>query len=78
MQDKQPDAFGYAYCLESRGFEAEATLLRTQHAAIERKDALLRQALTLCEWIAETQHQRGSVNGLAGQIRYAVQQELSQ
>jgi len=105
MQNKQPEAFGYAYCLESRGFEAEATLLRTQHAelqqwknvfghlgtadecgnewirlqdSIKHKDALLRQALALCQWIGETQHPHGSVNGLAAQIKYAIEQELSQ
>lgn len=87
MTDKQPEALKLADELlePMEGFPEPTTLeknaaalLRTQHTAIERKDALLRQALTLCEWIAETQHQRGSVNGLAGQIRYAVQQELSQ
>lgn len=56
--------------------ERDANAILT--AAIERKDALLRQALTLCQWISETQHTRGSVNGLAAQIRYAAEQELSQ
>lgn len=49
MTDKQPEALRLADWLEPRAESIEhinaASLLRTQHAAIERKDALLRQAL---------------------------------
>lgn len=53
MTDKQPDALRLADGLEKviQGLNPTrlemqiAALLRTQHAAIERKDALLRQAL---------------------------------
>lgn len=67
------------YCTEADQLMDEAaTLLQAWSVDIERKDALLRQALTLCQWISETQHTRGSVNGLAAQIRYAAEQEISQ
>lgn len=39
MSEKQPEALGYATCLESRGFEAEAALLRTQHERITELEA---------------------------------------
>lgn len=49
MTDKQPEAQRLADWLEPRAESIEhinaASLLRTQHAAIERKDALLRQAM---------------------------------
>jgi hypothetical protein len=35
--------------------------------------AVHRQLETLLEWISETPHQRGSINGLAAQARYALQ-----
>ena len=34
--------------------------------ALEQDEAILKQALLLVEWIRETPHQRGSINGLAG------------
>lgn len=40
-------------------------------------NAAMKRALQLCEWIAETPHQRGSINGLAAQLRYELQQEMS-
>jgi len=43
---------------------------------IERKDALLRKAAILCDWIAETPHKRGSINGQAMQVGYAIKTEL--
>jgi hypothetical protein len=58
MTDKQPEALLIAdQCDESakrwanevRTRRQAAALLRTQHAAIERKDALLRQALEAFE-----------------------------
>ena len=49
MTDKQPEALRMAAWLEPRAESIEhvnaAALLRTQHAAIERKDALLRRAV---------------------------------
>lgn len=41
----QPDALTWAEALEMSHMPSLAELLRTQHAEIERKDALLRQAL---------------------------------
>ena len=49
MTDKQPEALEMATELEEDGRWRHANLIRAQHAAIERKDALLRQALdALC------------------------------
>lgn len=52
MTDKQPEAMQVAEYLENDippfsecALKQAAALLRTQHAAIERKDALLRRAL---------------------------------
>lgn len=48
--------------------------LRTELAAIAQpavSDAT-KQAIRLCEWIAETPHVRGSINGLAAQVRHAL------
>lgn len=32
----------------------------------------INRAIQLCEWIAETPHQRGSINGLAAQVRHEL------
>ena len=60
MTDKQPEALRLADWLEPRAESIEhintAALLRTQHAAIERKDALLRQALGALREYAEYDH----------------------
>lgn len=37
----------------------------------------LKGALKLCEWIAETPHQSGSINGLAAQVEHALRAALS-
>ena len=37
----------------------------------------LREALLLCQWIAETPHQRGSINGHAAQVAYAINSALA-
>ena len=67
MTDKQPDALICAahlesidkHVLKSGTLEKSAALLRTQHAAIERKDALLLDALSALEhlggWSTTTQ-----------------------
>lgn len=58
MSNKQPDALRLADQLEGwfypddcnmEAIDSAAAELRTQHAAIERKDALLRQALDALE-----------------------------
>lgn len=58
MTDKQPEALrladahkelGWIACTPEWGKDA-AAMLRAQHAAIERKDALLRQALEALEF----------------------------
>ena len=36
------------------------------------QEAAMRKAILLCEWIAETPHQRGSINGQAAQVEYAL------
>lgn len=45
MTDKQPEALELADMLDAAGLPRGGAILRTQHAEIERKDALLRQAL---------------------------------
>lgn len=42
------------------------------------QDAAMRKAILLCEWIAETPHQRGSINGQAAQVEYALRTALEQ
>lgn len=37
---------------------------------------LLEQAGFLCDWLMETPHQRGSVNGAAAQLLHAITQQL--
>lgn len=37
----------------------------------------IRKAILLCQWIAESPHQRGSINGQAAQVQYALEQALS-
>lgn len=64
MTDKQPEALrladahkelGWIACTPEWGKDA-AAILRTQHAAIERKDALLRRALGALKEYAEYDH----------------------
>lgn len=52
MTDKQPEALRIADELEAEFplMVNTVAMLRTQHAAIERKDALLRQALEALEF----------------------------
>lgn len=38
----------------------------------------LERAIMLCQWIAETPHQRGSINGMAVQVEHELQAALSQ
>lgn len=38
---------------------------------------LLNEVRLLCEWIAETPHQRGSINGKASQVLHKISQELA-
>ena len=42
------------------------------------QEAAMRKAILLCEWIAETPHQRGSINGQAAQVEYALRTALAQ
>ena len=37
----------------------------------------LTAAVQLCEWIAETPHQRGSINGKAAQVLYAASEAIA-
>lgn len=39
---------------------------------------LLNRVILLCQWISETQHQRGSVNGLAAQVMHETQAATDQ
>jgi hypothetical protein len=43
MADK-PEAFGYAHCLEARGFKAEADELRRQHNLLDVANTVCRNA----------------------------------
>ena len=56
MTDKQPEALELADMLDAAGLPRGGAILRTQHAAIERKDALLRQALGALREYAEYDH----------------------
>lgn len=38
---------------------------------------VMQQAQLLCEWIAETPHQRGSINGLAAQVLHSISAALA-
>jgi hypothetical protein len=38
----------------------------------------MKRAVTLCEWISESPHQRGSVNGLAMQVRHELAGAITQ
>lgn len=51
--------------------EAMLWSLGLQPAATNTQYAINR-AIQLCEWIAETPHQRGSINGLAAQVRHEL------
>lgn len=44
---------------------------------VEAQQAL-KSALKLCEWIAETTHQSGSINGLAAQVEHAARAALAE
>lgn len=37
---------------------------------------LLRRVKKLCEWIGETPHTRGSINGLAAQLEHVLRERL--
>lgn len=85
MTDKQPDALRLADELlePMEGFPEPTTLeknaaalLRTQHAAIERKDALLRQALGALEQCWNDPNFRNYE--LENEAARAIKQELSQ
>lgn len=39
---------------------------------------LLQQTEMLCQWINETPHQRGSINGQAAQVGYALRAAMEQ
>lgn len=46
--------------------------VREMREAIAKKDAALDSAEQLCEWIMETPHQRGSINGKAARVLHSV------
>jgi hypothetical protein len=50
MSEKQPETLKWADAIEAACMPQLAQFLRTQHADIERKDALLRQALGAFEY----------------------------
>lgn len=83
MNDKQPDALRLADTLDEGKYEPDdsefkaAVMLRTQHAAIERKDALLRQALEVLE-LARSYCGVGHVEAACDKSTEAIKQELSQ
>lgn len=87
MTDKQPEALRLANDLDKPkigtvvSFKEVAALLRTQHAAIERKDALLRQA---ADAMYEAQTYTGSASRSPSMTKdlqalcLAITKELSQ
>ncbi len=59
--------------------EETITALRTALAEPEQNDtALLRQAYLLCDEINKMPHVRGSINGMAVQLQYALRERLNQ
>ena len=36
------------------------------------------QAILLCEWIDKTPHERGSINGMAAQVKHTLEQALAE
>jgi len=44
----------------------------------ERETALLRQAYLLCDEINKMPHVRGSINGMAVQLQYALRERLGE
>lgn len=81
MTDKQPEALRRAdhldavdtHVLQSNTLKPAAALLRTQHAAIARKDALLRQALEAMQQCFDHDRFSPSVKAM-----HDIKQELSQ
>jgi len=85
MSEKQPEALSLAAILEMHpigaGDREAAALLRTQHADIERKDALLRQALEAsarvrANMLANAPELAGKVWGNLDQSMDAIRKEL--
>jgi hypothetical protein len=74
MNEKQPEALKLADDLDACSFGPNkiAALLRTQHADIERKDALLRQALDAVENVNTTMPFL-----VAHELRQAITKELA-
>lgn len=44
----------------------------------ERLKDVLRSALALCEWIDESPHRRGSINGQASQVAHSIRAALAE
>ena len=44
----------------------------------ERLRSTMQAALQLCDWINESPHERGSINGLAAQVGYALRAALAE
>ena len=56
--------------------EIDSLILKDFGERYAADTALLRQALLLCEWIEESPHVRGSINGLAEQLKHAIGERL--
>ena len=79
MTDKQPEALRLADALEEFAEMADrdraAALLRAQHAALERKDALLRRLIAALDL---DRHDVDDWPPDSCEAVYAIKQELSQ
>lgn len=71
MTDKQPEALELADMLDAAGLPRGGAILRTQHAAIERKDALLLYAISALEHL-------GGCSTATQRVADAIKQEISQ
>lgn len=71
MTDKQPEALKWADAVQ--GIPQLAEFLRTQHSAIERKDALLRQALEALCGVLDNHGEPVNVMSISGGLYEVVQ-----
>lgn len=71
MTDKQPDALKWADAVQ--GIPQLAEFLRTQHSAIERKDALLRRALNALCGVLDKYGEPVNVMSISGGLYEVVQ-----
>lgn len=68
---------GGAACLED-GYHADQmhayaiTYAESLRSELDAARAVLKSAMQLCQWISESPHHRGSINGMAAQVLHAA------